>query len=327
MRSVAVVLALSGIALLVGWPSANTGRAAQLELTDGERQLRQLRASARSAERPTLPDTTFLGASGRPFAGVRCGTREVDAAEAELTARLATARLEADAAPESRRIEVPVVVHVVTSRRGKFDVPRTRIVRQVELLNEAFRARGFRFELLGVRRHVDSRFAKRCDTRTQERRFKERHAVHPERVLNLYTCRPGGGLLGYAWFPTDWEQDSPMHGVVVLYSSLPGGGAVPYDEGDTAVHEVGHWAGLYHTFQGGCAGGDRVRDTPAQASPTFGCPPVRDSCPSRVGDDPIDNFMDYSDDACMNGFTSGQRTRMLDQTRAFRPRLVRVSDS
>ena len=138
-------------------------------------------------------------------------------------------------------------------------------------------------------------------------------------VLNVYVANIGGGLLGWSYFPKGYNHGRDyIDGVVMLDESMPGGTAGKYSEGDTLTHEVGHWLMLEHTFNHGCsASGDYVTDTPKEAQPQFDCPIGADTC-SAPGLDPIHNFMDYTQDSCMNMFTKGQVERMNDAWVDFR---------
>jgi hypothetical protein len=108
-----------------------------------------------------------------------------------------------------------------------------------------------------------------------------------------------GGAFGYCYFPTrvsSGSSDFYLDGCSILSGTVPGGSETGYNLGHTVTHEVGHWFGLFHTFQGSsCSGsGDSIADTPQQLSATSGCPANRDSCPNATGKDPIHNYMDYS---------------------------------
>jgi hypothetical protein len=118
----------------------------------------------------------------------------------------------------------------------------------------------------------------------------------------------GNYLLGVSAFPTD-----SIRGTMIAMETMPGGNDPPYNQGDTLVHETGHFLGLYHTFQGGCIGqGDAMDDTPAEDAPYFGCPAAHDQPASCISHEsaPVHNYMDYSDDSCMCHFTEDQVSRI-----------------
>jgi hypothetical protein len=216
---------------------------------------------------------------------------------------------------------INVYYHVINRGSGiaNGDVPLSQIQAQIQVLNDAFGGGfGWSYTLAGVTRTTNSRWYSLRQGSKNERDMKNALRQGTADDLNIYSADLQGGLLGWATFPSSYAGNPKMDGVVILYSSVPGGSTVPYNEGDTATHEVGHWMGLYHTFQGGCTGsGDFVGDTPAEASPAYGCPNGRNTC-STTGLDPIENFMDYSDDFCMFQFTSGQDARMDSQFTTYR---------
>ena len=264
----------------------------------------------------------YQGASSN--ARDRCGVRDLDEAtattyESELNAF--TSKRSPGAIRKSGSVSIPVVFHVVSQGQGveNGDVPMKMLRDQLDLLNASFGgATGpgaantpFRFSLQAVTRTVNERWFNAGYGSEAEREMKTALRVGGADTLNFYVTNAGGVYLGWATFPQSYQSDPLRDGVIVLHSSLPGGSLAPYNEGDTGTHEVGHWLGLYHTFQGGCGAvyNDFVSDTAAVRSPAFRCPAGRDTCPAP-GVDPIENFMDYSDDFCMYRFTSGQSARM-----------------
>jgi hypothetical protein len=212
---------------------------------------------------------------------------------------------------------IDVYVHVITSSTGQGNVT-SRVPAQIDVLNAAYAPQGVSFRLAGTDVTANDTWFNLSSGGTAERAMKTALHRGGATALNIYTAKLGNNLLGWATFPWSYAASPTQDGVVVLFSSLPGAGTGPYAEGDTATHEVGHWLGLYHTFQGGCRDQDGVADTAAEKSPAYGCPIGRNTCRREAGDDPIYNFMDYTDDACMVEFTDGQGARMGNAWAAYR---------
>jgi hypothetical protein len=202
----------------------------------------------------------------------------------------------------------------------------TMIEAQMTVLNDSYSGATasdaadtpFRFELAKINWVVNDAWYDVVPGKA-ERDMKKALHEGDSKTLNVYTANIGAGLLGWAYFPKGYNNGRDyVDGVVMLDESMPGGTAGKYSLGDTLTHEVGHWLGLHHTFNAGCsASGDFVADTPKEAHPQFNCPVGADTC-AAPGLDPIHNFMDYSQDSCMDMFTEGQAERMSDAWRAFR---------
>ena len=268
---------------------------------------------------------TYRTSDGGYTQGPRCATPDVDFVQQRQVTEEVRRWIEKNGDPSLAKstVTIPVAFHVVRGDNGEWDVTDQQIEDQLAVLNDGFSTTNFRFELDSINRVNNTTWSRHQPGTSTEVEMKTALAVDPLTTLNFYICNIGGGILGYATLPFSYPEDSPLHGVVCLYSSLPGGSAAPYNLGDTGTHEVGHFVGLYHTFQGGCGDGDQVADTPAEASPAFGCPTGRDTCASP-GLDPIDNFMDYSDDACMVRFTPGQSDRADQLMATYRPAMVQA---
>ena len=140
--------------------------------------------------------------------------------------------------------------------------------------------------------------------------------------LNIWVGNLSGGLLGYAQFP---GGAASTDGVVILHSAFgnTGTAAAPFNKGRTATHEVGHWLNLRHIWGDATCGDDQVTDTPTQQTSNFGCPAFpKVTCSNGPNGDLHMNYMDYTDDACMYMFTTGQKTRMLASLNTTRATLL-----
>ncbi|MDA0686400.1 MAG: M43 family zinc metalloprotease [Bacteroidetes bacterium] len=237
---------------------------------------------------------------------------------------------------------IPVVFHVIHTN-GPENISREQILDQLRVLNEDFNKKNanianlrsaftsraadcqIAFELAkvdpngnctdGVNRIYSSAGV---ETSMTSEPVKQLIYWDKNKYLNIWvvsSIAPSGGgsgtVLGYAVFPWMNNRD----GVVVRHDRVGSiGTAASTDGGRTLTHEVGHWLGLYHTFQDGCTGGDQCDDTPP-VNGTFtnaSCPANGNSCSNDSPDlpDMWENFMDYSDGKCMSAFTTNQRSRM-----------------
>lgn len=241
----------------------------------------------------------------------------------------------------SQVITIPVVVHVVYNNATE-NISDQQIQSQIDVLNADFRklnsdassvpsvwsgiAADFEIEFClaqrdpngnsttGINRVSTSSTSFSTNDNVKYTSLGGSDAWNSSSYLNLWVCDLGSGLLGYAQFP---GGPSATDGVVIDYAYFGtiGTATSPYDLGRTATHEVGHWLNLYHIWGDdgtGCSGSDLCSDTPNQADETYGCytpSTIRISCSNGPDGDMWMNYMDYTDDACMYMFTSGQKSR------------------
>jgi hypothetical protein len=268
--------------------------------------------------------TAHQGSSARGLHGHGADTRDISVAEQRRIESRTTSLLALQGTSRSAAAttggSVPVYIHVMASKSGAGNVTDSQISQQIAVLNKTYAGgesgtaanTGFTFSLAGTDRFYNDTWHRDKQSTTYRAQTRKGGA----NALNIWLV--DFSYLGIATFPWDYASNPKIDGIRVQYSSLPGGTATNYNYGETATHEAGHWFGLYHTFQGGCTStNDEVSDTPAQSSPSSGCPTGRDSC-TLPGLDPIHNYMDYSYDTCYTEFTGGQSARMSQMFTAYR---------
>lgn len=232
-------------------------------------------------------------------------------------------------------ITIPVVVHVIYSNANE-NISDAQILSQIEVLNDDFRrlnsdadntwSQAADTEIQFCMANVDPNgnatngITRKSSTRTSwgtndDMKKASQGGVNPwdaSQYLNMWVCNIGGGILGYAQFPGgSASTDGVVMGPQYFGSKNGGSGfylSAPFDLGRTTTHEVGHFLNLRHIWgDGNCNADDFVSDTPTSDAANYGCATGHVSCSSV---DMVQNYMDYSDDSCMNLYTQGQTDRM-----------------
>jgi hypothetical protein len=240
-------------------------------------------------------------------------------------------------------VTIPVVVHVVYNTEEQ-NVSDEQINGQISILNEDYRMRNSDigsvpepFRKFCSDCYVEFKLACRdpdgkstngiTRTSTDVNSFSTNDRVKysskggvdawpSDKYLNIWVCKLGGGVLGYAQFPGGPKDTD---GVVITYTGFGnmGTAAAPFNLGRTATHEVGHWLNLYHIWGDDtwlsepCSGSDNVDDTPNQEGENYGRPTFPHiSCNNGPNGDMFVNYMDYTDDGSMYMFTKGQVSRI-----------------
>ncbi|CAM1358076.1 exported hypothetical protein [Tenacibaculum litopenaei] len=232
-------------------------------------------------------------------------------------------------------IQIPVVVHVIYSKAQE-NISDAQIQSQIDVINEDFRRTNsdktnkwsqaadteieFYLAKVDPSGNPTNGITRKSSTKTSwgtsdAMKKSSQGGVDPwntAEYLNMWVCNIGGGILGYAQFPggsaaTDGVVMSPQY----FGSSAKGSGfylSAPFDKGRTTTHEIGHYLNLRHIWgDGGCGVDDFVSDTPESDAANYNCATGHQSCGSE---DMVQNYMDYSDDSCMNLYTLGQKNRM-----------------